>query len=157
LREMKWYLLAAVVLLSAACKEEETGGDIVWEAHGASADQIADLQKGCDQWNAVANRQQYVAGPRAAGTHYVRFVPRNEIPHEPKPGGLYDPDSRTIYISTGLIERRLMALLHEQGHALGLDHSEEGIMAKHGMPATEPVDLTRGDLEECHRAGACSQ
>jgi predicted Zn-dependent protease len=57
-----------------------------------------------------------------------------------------------MYISTGLEKSRLLAVLHEQGHALGLDHSDIGIMAKHGSSS---LGFSSADLAECFRAGVC--
>lgn len=146
---MKYWILGAAI--SVAGCTLDTDGDIYWAAPGASEEQIADLRESCSRWNAIANRQQYVAGQGARGTHVILFVPRSEIPREPKPGGFYD-GARTVYISTGIVEHRLMAIMHEQGHALGLEHVDQyGIMNKHGVADW----LTAADLEECRRAGAC--
>lgn len=143
--------LGAIALSLFGCAPAEE--DIVWEATAASPAQLRDLERSCSQWNAIATRQQHIAMPGSPGTHRVLFVSRSEIPADSEAtGALYDPATKTAYVSTGLEERRFLALLHEQGHALGLTHVSAGVMHKKGSSST---DFTQDDVEECRRVGIC--
>jgi hypothetical protein len=149
-------LIVAAMLTGCAAQPV----DIYWWAPGADEGQLAALTESCERWNAVADRKQYVATSADEATHTILFRPREEIPGAK--AGLYDPATETAYVSTGVVgeqgERRAMAIMHEQGHALGLApndvHPEGvGVMTAHGMTG-RPV-LTTVDMAECRRVGVC--
>lgn len=150
---------ACVLLLLSMLGCAAPEPDIYWAAPGADEGQLAALRESCEHWNAVADRKQHVATSADEATHTILFRPREAIPTHK--AGLYDPKTETAYVSTGVVgeqgERRVMAIMHEQGHALGLANDVHpdgvGVMTVHGMEGT-PV-LTSVDMAECHRVGVC--
>lgn len=87
------------------------------------------------------------------GQWLITFCPNDDARFAPGVGGLTSVSARRIWIKRGYPDETMrFVILHEVGHAMGLDHVSDpkAVMSKTGAP-----EFTEADIEECRRAGAC--
>lgn len=123
-------------------------GAIVWDVRALDEAHREAFAGRCAEWNAVADRQQYVT--TGAGTHVVEVRPRGEMANGPRANSEYAHG--VMHVAPDLGDHFAFSVAHEQGHALGLDHhAGPGVMATTATTET----LTAEDIDECMRVGAC--
>lgn len=141
------FLIALVALTGCAPDH------IVWAIDGSLSDeQRTAFYEACEDWNQVSNRMQYVSEDDD-GTNRV-FIRAAE--HMPIAGadGVYQRGSASMVLRRGMSREDFKkVVLHEMGHALGLDHIEAdpALMNPHATSET----ITPADIAECQRVGAC--
>jgi hypothetical protein len=138
----------ALLLLLLGCGPT----DITW---ALPADMLpeerAAFGEACERWNAVAVVQQ--SADEHAGTHRVEMRLPQHMQNGPTTAAEYNREEQRMRIARGLTRTQVLAaVLHEQGHALGLGHIAAGVMAPKGG---DVVEFSGGDLAECRRVGAC--
>lgn len=92
-----------------------------------------------------------------AGSHVVTFVPKGEwlIARAEVPDGHYglaQGRRHMIRVDTAAPSAEVYAVaLHELGHALGVQHTSQGVMD----PLRQTTTFSQADREECIKAGVC--
>lgn len=110
-----------------------------------SADEQATIGATLEQWNAVAHRFD------GAGWRIVKGTP----PHNAAAWTF--GDEQRIVVKDGLPARTFrISMLHELGHARGLDHVRNGVMqGGEGVSGPSSTEFSAEDLSECRRVRAC--
>lgn len=142
------FTLLAIVALTGCAPDH-----IVWAIDGSLSDeQRTAFYEAADDWNMVASRMQYVSEDND-GDHRVFLRAADRMPIE-NADGVYQRGSATMFLRRGMSREDFKkVVMHEMGHALGLDHIEAGpsLMNQHATSGT----ITPADIEECKRVGAC--
>lgn len=132
-------LLALLAFLSACAPAVAYRPDPAF-----SPDEQAQIQRAADEWNKYV-KPAYRIHP---GDDWQ--VLKQEPPHSYN--GEAKRSTKTIWIRPVPIGASVYEVaLHEFGHALGLGHTETGVM----MAFTVSTEFTSEVLAECRRAGAC--
>lgn len=84
----------------------------------------------------------------------LAFRPFTILKEDPGEGyrGYTVAPTHTIRIQPSIPDQEFYpTILHEYGHALGLDHVPDGVMNPSGVD----VEFSEEDLQECRRVGSC--
>lgn len=115
------------------------------------------IMSAIDDWNNITLPSHHIRIDPNAEWHIIRHAPVGNA-------GLWEPDTKTIWImptpelnywcfdNDGADAFRVV-VRHELGHALGLQHTSNGIMAP-GEECSHPV-FAHEDINECNNVGAC--
>lgn len=127
-------------------------------------EEYASLEAATARWNAVSDEKFCLIRKKLPAGIVKRAIVRvptsnrswqynlEHIGYDLK--GLYFPESDCVAVPEGLPKEELYGVvLHELGHALGLQHiAAPAVMADRQGSA---VDFTENDLAECRRVGVC--
>lgn len=108
---------------------------------------LESLRRAAEAWNARVVPERNIMLHGGSGNWRVLIEP-------PDGGwnGMCLRSSRLVQIKPGLDDETVYAVaLHEFGHALGLEHTQEGVMD----PTRITVAFSSADMHECRRVGAC--